>query len=228
MAYKTLSEKELSKLELSIIRGDSNAEYTMRKELKRIAKAANTRLLRLEKAGYENSSSAYGRAVGYLQEFFEGATRYRTGKYLKIDDVFDLYREAKSFMAKETSTIRGVKYAQSRLLDTVETLGYTVPREDLDKFYEFLQSDTVYDVMQNIDISEIVIDAISNGFFNLKKSIDEIMDNFEKYLNGEIQYYDELLERVGGIRVADLYKRQNDRRRVRSSASKGSSRRFRK
>ena len=212
MAYKTLTEKEINKLHLSIVRGDKNALSTVKNLYRKLAKTANQRLLRLEKAGFETTSNAYEWAAYYLQDYKKGnKLRFSENPTnMDIDEILETYRVARHFVAKETSTVRGVKYARKRLIDAVEEMGYEIPENDLQKFYEFVNSDAVQDAMVSIGNSNIVVDAITNGFYNLGKSIDDMMKNFERYNSGEL-LYDELLERVGGMSIAELYKRQRNR-----------------
>lgn len=217
MAYQfKYTERDLKALEKAYKRGDETAEDTLRSEIKRLAKAANSRLLRLERAGLSDQSQAYARSMGYLNEIME-SNRYRVSKKMDMEDLLDEYRELRLFLNKETSTVSGLKRAQKRLFNTLDAYNIHIAEENRGTFYEFLGSSVIQDVIDYIGEYDIVMDAIANNVDKIGGDLTKLEKQFNAFLSGEI-FYDELLERIGGITIEELYNRSRARglRRKRS------------
>lgn len=209
MAYELLEEKALKELGRLAEQGVQSAQEMLLNELRRVAKTANTRLLRIEKQGFENQSNAYGRAVYYTQEFYD-STRFRANTKMDVQDIMDEYREIRTFLRKESSTIRGIKAAKSRFFKSLSAYDINIPTTDRDSFYEFVNSDNVQDVLTYLPY-DTVLDAISNNIDRLREDFEGLQREFLAYLTGEIEY-DSLLKRIkGGEDIEELYKRHRDR-----------------
>lgn len=210
MAYKNLySEQQLEYLSSLIESGDKSAEATLRKEVKRVVKAANQRLLRLERAGYEDVSNAYERA-SYYTDYTFGSNRFKVNKSLSADDLIEEYREVRTFLRKESSTVKGIRYAQDRLIESLNTYNIKIPRDKRDAFFRFVNSDNVQDAIEFIGEYDVVMDAIANNIDKLVGNYNHLMKQFEAFLKGDI-FYDELLERISGENVETLYQRSRKR-----------------
>lgn len=209
MAYKLLSEQELDALEGAINRGETDALKYLIKESKRVAKAANSRLLRLERNDFYESN-AYQRAT-YYTDYAYGSERFRVNKSMDADALLEQYREMRTFMRKESSTIKGMRSQQSRLLDALESYDIHIPDAEKKTFFKFVNSDDVQDVMQLIPEYDVVMDAIANNFGKINNDLTDISASFRAFLEGEI-FYDQLLERISGETYDSLYKRSRNRR----------------
>lgn len=102
--------------------GDVNAlsKTQLEKAVRRAAKAANQRLLRLERAG-KNTSGAYKMAMSHL----EGRRRFyeRTDKR-SLAELRAEYASLRSFISAKTSTIQGIKEAGDKRYQTAVERGY--------------------------------------------------------------------------------------------------------
>lgn len=211
MAYKTLSEDELESLRESISYGDMEAQKTLEKALRRIAKTANTRLLRIEKNALDSMSNAYERATFYTQNIMGWSNRFRVNKSMDTDDMIDLYREIRYFISRESSTVKGIKIQQERFKKALNAFDINVSKYKWNEFFQFINSDNVQDVIEMIGNYDVVIDAIANNIERMAGDFKKMEKDFNAYLRGTINH-DELLERIGGIDYETLYQRHRDRR----------------
>lgn len=230
MAYVTYTEEELTHLERLASRGDDTAFDMIFQEAKRLAKSANSRLLRLERADLEEASQAYQKAVTYTDMEFNGSYRFRVNKSLSLDALVKEFREMRSFMSKESSTVKGMRHSQKRLVKTLSTYGIDIPESQRMDFYKFVQSDTVQDVIDYIGEYDIVMDIIANNIDKITDSFLNLQRQFEQFLAGD-EYFDEFIERVFNLGEGDkksdkyrtyeqIYKRHTDRRITRDKPRK--------
>lgn len=208
MAYKLLSEKELTALQAASNRGEEDAFNQLFKESKRVAKAANSRLLRLERAGF-TESNAYERAT-YYTDYAYGAERFRVNRRMDVDDLIEQYREMRTFMRKESSTVSGVRASRDRLIDALESYDIHIEEPNRNAFFSFVNSDDVQDAIEFIGEYDIVMDAIANNIDKIGNDFKNLQKQFQAFLKGEI-FYDELLERISGESYESLYQRHRDR-----------------
>ncbi len=217
MAYSSLNEQQLMHLERLASRGDDTALDILYQESKRIAKAANTRLLRIEKAGKTDVSQAYQKAEFDIEKMGYD-NRFRVNKKQSIDDLVNNYRSMRSFMAKESSTIKGLKYAQERLIDTLEAYDIHIPKDNRDEFYRFIRSDTVQDIIEYIGEYDVVMDMIANNIGKIQGSFKQLEVEFNRVLAGD-ENFDEMLERQAkryGSTYRELYERHSNREKARN------------
>lgn len=118
MARGRLAEKTWADYDM----GDVNAlsKVQLEKAVRRASKAANQRLLRLERAG-KNTSGAYKMAMSHL----EGRRRFyeRTDKR-SLAELRKEYASLRSFITAKTSTIQGIKEAGDKRYQTAVERGY--------------------------------------------------------------------------------------------------------
>lgn len=147
MARGRLAEKTWADYDM----GDVNAlsKVQLEKAVRRAAKAANQRLLRLERAG-KNTSGAYKMAMSHLEgrrRFFE-----RTDKR-SLAELRKEYTSLRSFISAKTSTIQGIKEAGDKRYQTAVERGYQGTFEewerDVRKYFAehveaLLSSDVIY------------------------------------------------------------------------------------
>lgn len=148
--------------------------------LRQLAKRANQRLVRLERAG--QTQYAYGIAKKYLQDI--GRNRFaETEKRIKNLTRSQLTVEinaAIEFLTAKTSTLSGIKAVQKSAVDRLRVMGYNVDNGD---FFAFLKSDEYKAALRKITSDEIMRqldEALYNGV-----SLDTIIADYEDYLAGE-------------------------------------------
>lgn len=118
MARGRLVEKTWADYDMGDVNALSKAQ--LEKAVRRAAKAANQRLLRLERAG-KNTSGAYKMAMSHL----EGRRRFyeRTDKR-SLAELRTEYASLRSFISAKTSTIQGIKEAGDKRYQTAVERGY--------------------------------------------------------------------------------------------------------
>ena len=148
--------------------------------LRQLAKRANQRLVRLERAG--QTQYAYGIAKKYLQDI--GRNRFaETEKRIKNLSRAQLTGEinaAIGFLTAKTSTLSGIKAVQKSAVDRLRAMGYNVDNGD---FFGFLKSDEYKAALRKITSDEIMRqldEALYNGV-----SLDTIIADYRDYLAGE-------------------------------------------
>ncbi|HBV82331.1 MAG TPA: hypothetical protein DEB74_05965 [Lachnospiraceae bacterium] len=169
--------------------------------LKQYAKKANSRLLRLEKAGYDYY--AYDVATSYTMDVF-GTNRYSAR--IKGRDKHDIREEILSiyqFLNNKTSTVKGQKELErSRIERFVEkgVISEDMPRDKQVEFLRFLGSDSVRNFVDAIGNSDIVVDTLGNAFSEDVEIefLDKIVDTF---FNNEISYLD-YMDIIGELKNA--------------------------
>lgn len=220
MAYITYNEEELNHLLRLAKGGDDTALNMLRDENKRVAKAANTRLLRIERAGKVEESPAYQRATLYTNERNE-SNRFSGARMTSPDNLARNLREMRHFMSLETSTLRGIKYAKDRLFKSLEDYDIHIKPSDRDIFYNFIRTDALQDIMTITDEYDIIMDLVVSNLDRIKNDFEEVYRDFESYLTGH-EKYDEFLIRMGrGIDIETLYQRQYDRRNIKHKQYRG-------
>lgn len=216
MAYETFSERDIQNFRYRIMQGDTSARDELLKEAKRLAKASNSRLLRIEKADLTRQSQAYQLADFYISsKGVTGKTRYRINNSYSNNEIIDSIREMRTFLSKESSTVRGLRYAQKRTLDILEDYGISVEEKDKTAFYEYIRSDTVQDVIDYIGEYDVVMDFIANNIDKKKMSFQQLEQEFNAFLNSSEKFdlfFDRLNEKYkGGLSYADLQRRTVER-----------------
>ena len=148
--------------------------------LRQLAKRANQRLVRLERAS--QTQYAYGIAKKYLQDI--GRNRFaETEKRIKNLTRSQLTSEinaAIEFLTAKTSTLSGIKAVQKSAVDRLRGMGYNVDNGD---FFAFLKSDEYKAALRKITSDEIMRqldEALYTGV-----SLDTIIADYRDYLSGE-------------------------------------------
>lgn len=103
-----------------------------------LAKAANQRMLRLERAGISAKGSALeGYALKYLRRV--GRARFSEKKSFlgNRNQEFAEIANLERFLNAETSTVAGVKAVQKRIAQTFKEKGVDMPLKDIQKIMEY-------------------------------------------------------------------------------------------
>lgn len=206
MKRELLTERELRELRFKSTSEDRRGEILdiMRKDVKR----ANQRLLSIERAGLSDVSNSYQRAALYTDMEF-GSNRFKFNSRLSDEELIDQYKEVRTFLAKESSTLSGIRSQQARFLDAMETFGIEI--DDKESFFHFINSDTIQDAIDVIGNYDIIMDAINSAIQKLGKDLESIKREFDSFLAGR-QHYDELITKLGGVSIDDLYARHRERK----------------
>lgn len=173
--------------------------------LRQLAKRANQRLVRLERAG--QTQYAYGIAKKYLQDI--GRNRFaETEKRIKNLTRSQLTSEinaAIEFLTAKTSTLSGIKAVQKSAVDRLQAMGYNIDNGD---FFAFLKSDEYKAALRKITSDEIMRqldEALYNGV-----SLDTIIADYRDYLSGEKTFQEiEKSEKTGAYMSKSGRKKYN-------------------
>ena len=173
--------------------------------LRQLAKRANQRLVRLERAG--QTQYAYGIAKKYLQDI--GRNRFaETEKRIKNLTRSQLTSEinaAIEFLTAKTSTLSGIKAVQKSAVDRLRGMGYNVDNGD---FFAFLKSDEYKAALRKITSDEIMRqldEALYTGV-----SLDTIIADYRDYLSGEKTFQEiEQSEKTGAYMLKSGRKKYN-------------------
>lgn len=202
-----LTEQTLKKLTAKNV--DPSFRQEIIKQMQKDAKRANSRLLRIEKTGLEDVSNSYQRAVFYA-DMERGNARFRISpSKMSTTDILQEYREIRTFLSKESSTVKGIKYQQKRFMNAMDAFDIHISNKD--EFFRFINSDTIQDAIEVIGNYDIIMDAINSAIEKLHKDLDSIKKEFDYFIAGKM-HYDELLERLGGETLDDLYVRHRRRK----------------
>ena len=173
--------------------------------LRQLAKRANQRLVRLERAG--QTQYAYGIAKKYLQDI--GRNRFaETEKRIKNLSRAQLTGEinaAIKFLTAKTSTLSGIKAVQNSAVERLRAMGYNVDNGD---FFAFLKSDEYKAALRKITSDEIMRqldEALYTGV-----SLDTIIADYRDYLSGEKTFQEiEKSEKTGAYMLKSGRKKYN-------------------
>lgn len=184
---------EIRRLITRAKKGDENALQQLLTYNSKVAKRANQRLARLERAGLDKYS--YDRATAYTQQEY-GGNRFTTDrKRLKnIEDLEAQLLEVETFLKSQTSTVSGHAKIRAQRLRQFRDIGFDIPVEEEDAFLEFIIGETFQILKQYVPSDQILEDfatAYGSGY-----SLKYINEQFTKVVDGEITY-DVALENIG-------------------------------
>lgn len=210
MAVKyQFTDSDLTSLRKRAEKGDESARRELEKDARRLAKIANSRLLRLERSGMEDSQ-AYRRSTFFLTDIMRTTPRFKVNKKLDTDELIQEYKEMKLFLSKESSTVKGMLAAENRLIDALEKYDINIDKSKRREFTKFIGSQDIQDAIELIGDYDVVMDAIAENLSKYKGQFDRLAKQFNAFLNGDI-FYDELLEKIGGRSLEELYNRHRRR-----------------
>lgn len=175
-------------------------EDTLQKQLERITRVANDRMRRLEKAGY--NTQALEIAKEDLQRT-TGNRRFSKSKGLTEQEKRREIRNALKFINYQTSTVKGENLRVRRVIGTLKDKSYISDNVRDEDFAKFLKS-SAWETLKGIDSGQIfaeVSSALTSG-----KDIDDLIEDFEDWLNDETADQNELeiLESWSGVDFGEL------------------------
>lgn len=199
---KTYSEYKLRELEFAAkYRNDDNALYTLQVINLRLKREANSRLERLEKAGYKQY--AYDLATTYTK------TAYKSNRFkgIELTDPRDLRRQIRqmqAFISKRTSLVTGQREVEKARIEKFKEnpLFSGWDNRKVKSFIKFLGDKNTRQIVDaNTSVSGEQVDRLWGAFQNSKrKELDKMIQRYIDSENGvytpsdeDFLGYDELL-----------------------------------
>ena len=134
--------------------------------VRRAAKAANQRLLRLERAGY--TSGVYAQAMYDLVD----RRRYKEStKNLTLNQLRHEYRILRNFLSAKTSTIQGRLDTIMKRYRTAQEKGFSGTLEE----FEFAVTKYFTDAVESLFSSDVIYSSITSGNTDI---IDEAVKKY--------------------------------------------------
>lgn len=136
----------------------------LRAAVRKAAKAANQRLLRLERAG--KTAGAYKRAQRHLDKLGRRRFKERPEK-MTVNQLRHEYVILRDFLSAKTSTVQGIRATNDKRYEKAKQRGFTGSQDEWNelvmkyfsgKVEELFSSDVVYRVIINGDTN--VIDSV--------------------------------------------------------------------
>lgn len=175
--------------------GDESAYKELVERNKALVKRANSALSRLEKAGITRWS--YDRAISYTESEF-GMRRFTASKN-KLPEIVDLQiniQEMSKFLASKSSTIRGNKAIDLKIINAFREKGINIPKGEEAEFLDLISSDDFETLKKSYVDSGTIIAEMIDLTNDYKVSISDISSAFSKVVKGDVTY-DVALEELG-------------------------------
>lgn len=170
--FKIPSIKEIRELGGRAAFGDNTALEQLGRLSERMARAANTRLRRLEAAG--KTGDAYQRA----REILGGGKRFSQARTGSAEQLGANLETAASFLRKKESTISGIREVDTKTARSF--LGRDdISREDVNRLNRIFESKAwpeLKRVYGSQDLQEMIQDLVLNN-----DDVDEIIDMWESW-----------------------------------------------
>lgn len=172
-----MNAMEIIKLSREAEKGNMQSYNKLLSYNQKLTSRANQRLRSLEKQ--TRSGNAYAKAITYTQKEY-GSNRFRKPK--TISDLKISTFALENFLSQKTSTVRGIKEYEKRIIGGFREKGIYIPDDKKDIFFDFLDSGFFnefkkYDSERAI---EEIADAISNG-----RTLDDLNEAYQKYQTGQ-------------------------------------------
>ena len=191
--------KPSEKIELDL-RGDFTSLDDLNNLRVKLARRANSRLLRLEKKAIKTDQKyigwAYKPATRYTQKTY-GSNRFSTRKKIS-DDPFEVIEEVEeiiNFLNAKSSTPTGIRSIENQIIQTFRTKHHLTIKNPKE-FLDFLASETFKDSKKNLS-SEQLQDFYDRTINDTKKGIQEIEKALENFNSGKIEDITELYKETG-------------------------------
>lgn len=166
MARTVIKEKQWSDYDI----GDPTAarQEELAAAVRRAAKAANQRLLRLERAGL--TTGMYAQAMYDLVD----RRRYRENvKKLSLNQLRHEYKILRNFLSAKTSTIQGRRDTIMKRYSTAQEKGFSGTLEE----FEFAVTKYFADAVESLFSSNVIYSSITSGETNI---IDEAVQKYSE------------------------------------------------
>lgn len=156
------------------------------KELKRKIKKANSRLARLEKAGYDYY--AYDIAKHFI-DTVQG-TKYYSLSGIDLDDKYSvrlLNMSLDRFLSSKTSTVSGARRIENERIESFREKGLAGTREEAVEFLRWLGEDGYRNLTEAIGYDKTAFGTIITNYnkYHDTERIDRVINT---YLNNRTNY----------------------------------------
>ena len=204
IAYsKTVTAQYARTLRAKAIMGDSSALLELEKRNKALARIANNRLSKLEKAGF--TRYAYDRAITYTDTEF-GMSRFTASKAKLEYDTKDLksyivnlqinIQEMSKFIDNKSSTVEGNVAIDNSIVNAFRKKGMVIPEGMENEFLDLIASDEFQTLKKcYVDSGVAVVDMVRlTSEYGV--SIKDIEVAFAKVVDG-VRKYNTALNELG-------------------------------
>lgn len=197
MAKYNLSEYAFQRKEEEVPLVDLRRSYSdsemrqLQETRRRLAKRANSRLLRLERAGLD-TIHVYKTTMNYLLD--DGKMRFSERRNVDIYTLKSDLAELGTFLNAKTSTVGGYRKYERQVRKTLKE-EYGIDSGEFDDFIAFMSSESAKRSLNQVS-SEFLVE-----FFDTASdegvSIEQVKDALREYNEGKIEGWDEVYEYVG-------------------------------
>lgn len=211
--YVKMSVPARRRIKAKALAGDEKALKNLISVSNSIAKAANQRVYRLEKAGYDYGKN-YNNLINFTMSNYN-TKRLKTAKSLKYDvyQLFDQTEIARKFLRGKGTTVSGAKEIERYRIDTWKEKGIIregFTRKEEEDFLRFLGNESVTGAIDAYGTSDTIVEAIHDKYIDAKRAGGENATNavfriLEKSLaefNAGSITFDIAMERAG-IKIED-------------------------
>lgn len=139
--------------------------------------------------GAVKQALAYNNATGRKNNTF-----YRGSKFNSIRDLNIHIQNEISFLNAKTSTMEGIINANEKRLNKFREKGVNIPKGKEKEFFDFLSSNQFKNISKYADSNQVL-----QTFADARKintDVDEINKAFTEFMNGEIDDFTEVQERL--------------------------------
>ena len=159
----------------------------------KLAMISNKRIKELEKNevhyGAITKAEHYNNATGRKNNTF-----YRGAKFNNIRDLNIHIQHEIEFLTSKTSTMEGIKKIEIAKLGKFREKGVNIPKGKEKEFFDFLSSNQFKNISKYADSNQVL-----QTFADARKidtDVDEINKAFTEFMNGEIDDFTEVQERL--------------------------------
>lgn len=170
---------------------------------RKLAKAANARILRLERAKSDITGEAliespyFDTVRGYLE--MRGKKRFSESKNIKAYNMYQLKNEIvmlEDFLEAKSSTVGGYRSIEDKRVSTFVKHGVPESIARSSEFYRFLNSQT-YSKIEALSLtSEKIIEVFSDALEDNPDSLEDILAAFDEYSRNQREGYRGLKRRL--------------------------------
>ena len=182
--------------------------YQARRQL---AKVANQRMVRLERAVSEISGNKYTFGAYEIAQDYLEATRptkitgaYRFSENLKqanksTEDILHEIAVLQSFLASKSSRVGGQKEIEKERMETFKSMGVTEV-SSLKEFYDFLNSQTFEYLKKHGYDSDDLVEMYEKSYEDGEKP-SEIQKKFDEFLESGAKSFKELVSKFDAYEI---------------------------
>lgn len=164
-------------------------------EYEKLARRANARLRRLEKAG--RAFWAYDSATVYTQKAY-GKNRFpQSPRNMSERAKRRNLREIQRFLGLQTSTVSGSKKVDDMIVDTFRSADHGFQVIDRREFFNFLNSAVYKDIANHTMDSERLIEFYDRMSSEQGASLDYIKEALEEWQKSESEGVEDLYNKYG-------------------------------